>query len=50
MKYCGGCNPSYERVEYVREIQKAAGSRVTWVTLDEGDFCALLLVSGNGRI
>jgi len=46
LKYCGGCNPSYDRVEYVREIQKAAGGRVDWVSLDEGGFCALLLVSG----
>jgi hypothetical protein len=46
LKYCGGCNPSYDRVEYVREIQKAAGSRIEWVSLDEGGFATVLLVSG----
>jgi hypothetical protein len=33
-------------VEYVREIQKAAGSRIEWVSLDEGGFATVLLVSG----
>ena len=46
LKYCGGCNPSYDRVEYVREIQEAAGDRIAWVSLDEGGFTTLLLVSG----
>jgi hypothetical protein len=46
LKYCGGCNPSYDRVEYVQAIQKAAGDRIEWVSLDEGGFAALLLVSG----
>lgn len=46
LKYCGGCNPSYDRVEYVREIQEAAGNRVEWVSLDEKGFSSLLLVSG----
>lgn len=46
LKYCGGCNPSYDRVEYVRQIQMAAGNRVEWVSLEEGGFSALLLVSG----
>ena len=42
----GGCNPSYDRVEYVREIQEAAGDRIAWVSLDEGGFTTILLVSG----
>jgi hypothetical protein len=46
LKYCGGCNPSYERVEYVREIQEVAGDLVEWVPLDEGGFCTLLVVCG----
>jgi hypothetical protein len=46
LKYCGGCNPSFERVEYVREIQKTAGRRIEWVPLDAGGFTAILLVCG----
>ena len=46
LKYCGGCNPSYERVEYVREIQESAGALVEWVPPDEGGFNTLLVVCG----
>jgi hypothetical protein len=46
LKYCGGCNPSYDRVEYVQAIQEAAGSRIEWVSLDTGGFTTILLVSG----
>ena len=46
LKYCGGCNPSYDRVEYVRAVQEEAGDRIAWVPLDEGGFSTLLLVSG----
>ena len=46
MKYCGGCDPSYDRVEYVRAIQEAAGNRIEWVPLDEGGFTTLMLVCG----
>ena len=46
LKYCGGCNPSYERVEYVRRIQQAAGDRIEWVSIEEGGFDTLLVVNG----
>jgi hypothetical protein len=46
LKYCGGCNPSYDRVEYVRQIREAAGDRIDWVPLDEGGFNTILLVCG----
>jgi hypothetical protein len=46
LKYCGGCNPSYERVEYVQKIQEAAGDRIEWVSADEGGVTTWLLVSG----
>ena len=46
LKYCGGCNPSYDRVEYVREIQETAGKQVEWVSLDAGGFTVILLVCG----
>jgi len=49
LKFCGGCNPSYDRVEYVRKIRRAAGDRIEWVGLDRGRFSALLLVSGCER-
>lgn len=46
LKYCGGCDPGYDRVEYFRKIQKAAGDRIDWVGLEEGGFRAVLVISG----
>jgi hypothetical protein len=46
LKYCGGCDPSYDRVEYVRKIQEAAENRIEWVSLDEGGFTKILLICG----
>jgi hypothetical protein len=46
LKYCGGCNPSYDRVAYVRAIQEAAGTGVEWAPIGEGGFATILLVSG----
>ncbi len=46
LKYCGGCNPGYDRVAYFREIQNAAGDLIEWVTLEDRDFESILLISG----
>lgn len=46
MKFCGGCDPGYDRVEYFRKIQDAADDLIEWVTLDEDDFEAVLVICG----
>jgi hypothetical protein len=46
LKYCGGCNPSFDRVAYVEKIRSAAGPEIEWVTLDCEGFDAVLLVAG----
>ncbi len=46
LKYCGGCNPGFDRVAYVDKIKSAAGPDIEWVTLEEEGFDAVLLVSG----
>jgi hypothetical protein len=46
LKYCGGCNPGFDRAAYVGKIKSAAGRNIEWVTLDEEGFDAVLLVSG----
>lgn len=46
LKYCGGCNPGFDRVAYVEKIKSAAGAGIEWVTLDEQGFDAVLLVTG----
>lgn len=49
VKYCGGCNPSYDRVRYVEGIRKVAGDRIEWVSLAEGRAEAVLVVGGCDR-
>ena len=46
MKDCGGCDPAYDRVAYVRTIQAAAGDRIEWVSPEAGGFNTLVIVTG----
>jgi hypothetical protein len=46
LKFCGGCNPDYERGEYGEAIKRAAGDQVQWVRLEDDDFQAVLLICG----
>jgi len=32
LKYCGGCNPEYDRVALVRHIEKSLQGKVEFVT------------------
>lgn len=46
LKFCGGCNPDYERGEYWQAIRQAAGDQVEWVRLQDDDYQAVLLICG----
>lgn len=46
LKYCGGCDPCYDRVAYWEAIQAEAGERVAWQRPGEGGYQAILLVCG----
>ena len=46
LKYCGGCDPAYERGPYFARIREAAGPEIEWVRLEEGDYQAVLLICG----
>lgn len=46
LKYCGGCNPGFDRVQYFNRIRDAAGDSIEWVTLDDRGFEAVLVISG----
>ncbi len=46
VKFCGGCNPAYERLEYLEKIKSAAGDRIRWVLIGDGGFEAILVISG----
>jgi len=49
LKFCGGCDPSYDRVEYWKSIRSAAGERIGWRRIDEGGFEAVFVINGCQR-
>jgi len=46
VKYCGGCNPLYDRVALVRRIEERFCDSVRLVSVDEGEGDAALVVHG----
>ena len=46
LKYCGGCDPAFDRVAYFNEIKSAARDRIDWVRPDDPDFQVLLVING----
>jgi hypothetical protein len=49
IKYCGGCNPSYERVEMVQQVQSLLKDRFIFSVNDLQDLDVMVLVSGCPR-
>ncbi|MDQ7781236.1 MAG: hypothetical protein RDU20_00060 [Desulfomonilaceae bacterium] len=49
LKFCGGCDPAYDRVEYWERIRGAAGDGITWTTADSGIHDAVLLICGCAK-
>lgn len=49
IKYCGGCNPTYERAELVKKVQFLTGERFHFLHFDQKDFDGLLLIQGCER-
>ena len=46
LKYCGGCNPEYDRVALVRHIQESLQGRVEFVTPGSEGVRLILAVEG----
>lgn len=46
LKYCGGCDPGYDRVEYCDRIRAVASNTVEWVSIEDQPFDAVLLICG----
>lgn len=46
IKYCGGCNPTYERVELIHRVQSLMEDRFSF--LQHGQQCLDLLLLING--
>jgi hypothetical protein len=49
VKFCGGCDPAYERVEYLRKIEDAASRRIRWMSLQDDGYEVILLICGCQR-
>jgi len=46
LKYCGGCNPEYDRVALVRYIEESLQSKVAFVTPESEGVGLILAVEG----
>ena len=46
VKYCGGCNPAFDRMSYVRRILSTAEDRIEWTTHEDSGWENILLVHG----
>jgi len=46
VKFCGGCNPAYDRADYWDRIRRASESRIEWVPRQGEDYCALMVICG----
>ncbi len=44
LKYCGGCNPDYDRVSAAETIQRRLNGRVDFVSADSCDDIDIVLV------
>ncbi len=46
IKFCGGCDPAYDRVEFFQRIKLAAANFIEWLNPDEPGCEAVLLICG----
>lgn len=46
LKYCGGCDPAFDRVKYWQRINNVAAGMIEWVRIEEPPFEAVLLING----
>jgi len=46
LKYCGGCDCTYDRLEYAEKLKNAAEGRIEWVSQDDGEFDTILMIHG----
>ena len=46
IKYCGGCNPDYDRVALVKRIEEGLNGKVEFVSPVNGDIDLVLAIEG----
>ena len=50
VKFCGGCDPGYDRVDYLEQIRSLGDmAKIEFVRMDDGDCDSLLLINGCQR-
>jgi hypothetical protein len=49
VKYCGGCNPRYERVEMIERVRSSTGDRLSLIRHDQENLDGLITVNGCPR-
>ena len=49
IRYCGGCNPRYERVEMIQQVQSRVGNRFLFIRHDQQGLDGLITVNGCPR-
>lgn len=49
LKFCGGCDPTYDRSDYWRRLRDAAGENIEWARTVDGGCCAVVVISGCHR-
>lgn len=47
VKYCGGCNPRYERKKFIDKVKEAVGEKHTFEAVKEENVYDFLLVAGG---
>ena len=47
VKYCGGCNPKFDRTKFVNQLKTILNAEVVYTDRDKADIC--LLISGCER-
>jgi len=49
IKYCGGCNPAYERTKMIERVQSQLREQILFLRHDEQGLDGLILVNGCPR-
>jgi hypothetical protein len=49
IKYCGGCNPTYERVEMIQRVQSLMKDRFLFLRHDQQNLDLLVSINGCPR-
>ena len=46
IKYCGGCNPTFNRVAFIMDLAASLDVAVQWVSFEDEDIPLLFIVNG----